>query len=154
MKDEDSHRVRHATITLERAYKSTPERLFSALSNAEERKTWDAPDEGWVTTELTQDVREGGAESFRFGPEGDPRFHGESTYAHVAPGRSLVTAGVMKENDVMISATIATYEILPDPMGVRLVVTDQTAYFGASDTPEEREMGWSVILDNLGAYLG
>lgn len=154
MKDDVVNRVRHATITLERTYPVTPERAFRAFADAEERRKWDTPGDGWETTEFEQDMREDGRETFRFGPKGDPRYHGHGFFADVQPNRRLVSAGVMKDNGEAISATVATYEFLPDPEGVRLTITDQTAYFGEADDPEGRRSGWTSILDNLGGHLG
>lgn len=153
MKDDAPTRVRHATLTLERAYPATPERLFQALADPAERMKWDTPGEDWAMTELEQDARTGGEERYRFGPPGGPSFTGRSLYAQVLPARRLVTAGMMKVHDEPVSASVVTYEILPDPMGVRLVVTDQTAYFDDDDGPEDRKDGWGAMLDQLGAHI-
>ena len=51
-----------------------------------------------------------------------------------------------------MTATLFTVEFHPDGRGTRLVLTDQSAFFGG-ETESDRETGWGEIVDRLSAYL-
>ena len=67
----------HETITLERHFDATPERVFRAFANPAAKALWfPAAPEGWVDRgEKTFDFREGGLETSATGPAGgiEPR---------------------------------------------------------------------------------
>ncbi|MEM8752735.1 MAG: SRPBCC family protein [Pseudomonadota bacterium] len=153
MKDAAEIYVEHATMTFERVFAVTPERAFRAFADETERAKWEAPGEGWESEHYSHDFRPGGAELMRFGPAGDPRYEGVGVYADIVENRRIVSMMTMKESGRPISASVMTYMFDADPRGVRLTVTDQTAYFDGSETPSSRQEGWTAILDGLSAHL-
>lgn len=145
-------RARHATIVLERRLKASPARVFKAWSDPYERRIWDVPDEGWSVTEHEQDVRIGGREHSRFGPDGDPNWMSDGRYLDIVPDRRLISAGIMHDGEERMTATMSTIEILPDGSGSHLILTDQSAFFGQEEEADRRE-GWAHCLDNLALHL-
>jgi uncharacterized protein YndB with AHSA1/START domain len=144
--------VRHATVTLERTFRAPPARVFAAWANADERRLWDCPGEGWVVAEHQQEFRPGGRERTRFGPPGDPRYRSEGTFLDIDRDARIISAGTMHDRDATITATMCTVEIYPEGGGTRLFFTDQSAFFGA-ETEADRRQGWGEILDHLTEYL-
>ena len=142
----------HDTIVVERSFAVPVTRVFAAFANIEERKRWDNPGEGWELTELTQDFRFGGQETSRFGPKGDARFYSVGVFLEIEPDARIISAGTMHENDKRMTCTLTSLEFRPEMQGSRLVITDQSAYFGAEKS-QQRRSGWSQILDNLERYL-
>lgn len=143
----------HYTIVIERRLDAPPERVFSAWSNATERRAWDLPGEDWETTVHVQDFRIGGRDASRFGPVGDPRYSCDGLYLDIAPNGRIVSAGTTYDGDARMSATLCTIELHPDGDGTFLKVTDQSVYFDEYEDPADREAGWEAILGNLTAYL-
>jgi uncharacterized protein YndB with AHSA1/START domain len=144
--------VRHKTTVEERRLKQDPTRVFQAWSNAEQRRRWHVPGDGWQIAEFHQEFRVGGSESFRFGPPGNPHLHSEGHFLDIVPDRHIISAGVMRDNGAAMSTTQVTVEFYPDATGTRLILTDQSAFFGA-ETVSDRESGWKEVLVKLEAVL-
>jgi hypothetical protein len=64
-----------------------------------------------------------------------------------------VISSTMSIDDRRISASLVTFELLPDEKGTLLTVTNQGAYFEGADGPEMRQAGWRKLLDSLSAEL-
>src|SRR5262245_34779388 len=144
--------VRHATIVIQRSLRHAPARVFSAWANAEERRSWDVPGTDWVIASHEQDFRVGGREHSRFGPKNDPAYVSEGVFLDIVPDARIITAGTMADHDVRITATLCTVELSLEGRGTRLVLTDQSAFFGPESEADRRE-GWGEILDRLEGYL-
>jgi len=52
-----------------------------------------------------------------------------------------------------ISASQATFELIADGKGTKLVFTEQAAFFANADGPQIREQGWRVLLEQLAKEL-
>lgn len=56
--------------------------------------------------------------------------------------------------DVPTSSTLCTVEFIPWQGGrMRLIVTDQSAFFDGLHNPLGRERGWQIILEKLAQAL-
>jgi uncharacterized protein YndB with AHSA1/START domain len=146
--------VNHATIVVSRQFTGVSiQDLFAAWANEAQRKEWDLPGNAdWVLAEFSQDFRIGGREHSRFGPKADPRYWSEGEFFDIVENSRIVSAGAMHAGDVTSSVTLCTVEFLTAEGGARLMLTDQSAFFG-EETPAERESGWGKILDRLSRYL-
>jgi len=144
--------VRHATIVVERRLGAPPTRVFAAWANSDERRRWDVPGDDWVVAEHEQDFRVGGRERSRFGPPGDPAYLSDGVFLDIVPDTRIISAGTMHDHDVPVTATLFTVEFYPDGRGTRLVLTDQSAFFGG-ETESDRKAGWGEIVDRLSTYL-
>ena len=58
----------------------------------------------------------------------------------------------MADHDARMTATLCTVELYPEGSGTRLVLTDQSAFFGR-ETEADRRESWGEILDRLEADL-
>jgi uncharacterized protein YndB with AHSA1/START domain len=144
--------VHHATVVIERTFRAAPARVFAAFANLEERRRWDVPGNDWVVAEYEQDFRVGGRERSRFGPPGDPAYLSDGIYLDILPGERIITGGTMHDRDARATATLCTVEMYPDGSGTRLILTDQSAFYGL-ETEADRKEGWGEILDRLAAHL-
>lgn len=144
----------HYTYVTERHLRGSPERVFRAWSNADDRKTWDFIGADAEVTEHEQEFRVGGRELTRFGPVGNPRFLSEGTFLEIIPNARFVEIGTFNVDDQVAAATVVTIEFLPDGEDTRLKLTDQSTFFYApEETPQTREENWNGILDKLEAFL-
>jgi hypothetical protein len=65
----------------------------------------------------------------------------------------VVLAYTMTLGERRISASLATFELVPTEKGTDLIFTDQGAYFEGADGPTMREGGWRKLLDSLAKEL-
>jgi uncharacterized protein YndB with AHSA1/START domain len=150
--------VVHNTFVLERSYSVPPERVFSALSEANQKRRWYMEGENKDLDEFTMDFRVGGTELGRYRYQHGTPFPGavftsEAIYRDIVPNRRVVATNTMTIGDKRISAALVTFELLPTDKGTDLIFTHQAAFFEGADGPQIREMGWRKLLDRLGSEL-
>ena len=146
--------VVHDTITVERFLADVkPSVVFDAWADPAVRSQWDSPGEKFVVTELTQDFRVGGRQTSRFGPPGDPRYWSDGEFLDIVPDQRIISAGTMHDGNVATSVTLFTVEFIADGTGTLLILTDQSAFLNAGETPSDRRSGWRTIVDRLARFL-
>jgi uncharacterized protein YndB with AHSA1/START domain len=149
--------VTHNTFVIERSYPSAPDRVFAAFADPEKKRRWFAEPAERQMGEFAMDFRPGGEEHYRFpiatGPVAGCMLTNDGTYLDIVPDRRIVIASRMALDDRHISASLATFELLPSGTGTRLIFTHQAAFFEGADGPEMREGGWRQLLDQLAAAL-
>jgi uncharacterized protein YndB with AHSA1/START domain len=151
--------VTHTTFVVERIYPATPERVFAALSDPTKKRRWFAEGENLQTEAFEMDFRVGGVERSRFRviKENTPvtglSITNETTYQDIVPNCRIVLAYTMAVSDRRMSASLATFEVLPVEKGTHLKFTEQAAFFEGADGPLMREAGWRQILEALAKEL-
>lgn len=150
--------VSHNTFAVERTYRKPPGEVFAALRDPAKKRRWYAESEHHDVEVFDLDFRVGGREraTFRF-KEGTP-FAGASYgcdnhFLDIVDGRRVVMASVMEFGGKPISVSLVTFELLPDEVGTRLIMTHQGAFFAGADGPDRRHQGWQVILGRLDREL-
>ena len=150
--------VTHGTFVIERNYPTTPERVFAALADPKKKRRWYAAGESSEVEEFEMDFRVGGNErTQRRFKEGTP-FPGtllinHTNYQDIVPNRRVVLAYTMTLGERRISASLATFELVPTEKGTDLIFTEQGAYFEGADGPKMREDGWRKLLESLAKEL-
>lgn len=146
--------VVHHTFVTERAWDVPVARVFAAFSDPERKKRW----YGSGSESFEMEFRVGGAECLasRLGP--NTPFPGgvlanQGTILDIVEGERVVIASSMWLEGRPISASLCTWEFIPEGEGARLIFTHQGAYFEGSDGPDIREAGWNVILRRLDVVL-
>jgi uncharacterized protein YndB with AHSA1/START domain len=145
--------VVHDTIVIERHFPVPPERVFAAWSDAAQRARWHFPGDDWELVDFDQDFRVGGHERARFGPKGGAHLYEEGRFLDIVPNRRIVSAGTMHDNEIRMSITLCTVELVADAGGTRLKLTDQSAFLDGRERPEQRRSGWTAVVRKLAAFL-
>lgn len=145
----------HETITLERHYDATPERVFRAFSDAKAKAMWfpGGPDHWAVQGERTFDFREGGLETSATGPVGGELFYYTARYHDIVPNQRIILSYEMSHLGRRISVSMQSTELFGENGGTRLVLTDQGAYLDGLDVPRQRRGGIELELDRLSKAL-
>ena len=145
--------VTHGQYVIERHYPVSPERVFAAFSDAGKKRRWFVEGEGSIVEEHTLDFKVGGLEKtlVRF-PQGGSMSN-ETYYHDIIANQRIVLSYAMTFMGKRISASLATFELLPEDGGTRLVFTDQIAFFEGADGLKMREDGWRQILESLSQEL-
>lgn len=149
--------VSHATFDIERSYPVTPSRVFAAFADPVKKRRWFRDDDGSETLEFEMDFRVGGRERSTFvmksGPIAGVICTNETTYQDIVPDARIVLAYTMALGDKRFSASQATFEMLPENSGTRLIFTEQAAFFEGADGPTMRKEGWRLLLERLASDL-
>lgn len=150
--------VTHNTYVIERNYPAAPERVFAAFGDAAKKRRWFAEGDELAVESFEMDFRVGGIERTRFRFQEGSRFPGtaltnESSYQDIVPNRRIVIAYTMTLGEQRISASLATFELLPAGRGTDLIFTEQGAFFEGADGPQIREAGWRQLLEQLAKEL-
>jgi uncharacterized protein YndB with AHSA1/START domain len=138
--------AKHATFVIERNYAASPAQVFAAWADPTAKARW-------FPKADTFDFRVGGQESSRGGPAGGPVYSFDAQYQEIVPERRIVYSYVMDQDDTRISVSVATVEFKPSGAGTQLIFTEQGAFLDGHDTPEQREHGTRIMLDELDKQL-
>lgn len=154
--------VNHSTFTLERSFPATPERVFSAFSDPAKKIRWFADGRMREVVKFDMDFRVGGNDQIRYQTSPDSPLKGamlsnESHYLEIQPNRRIVMAYTMgietAGENRPFSASLATFELLPNGTGTDILFTEQSAFFEGADGPEIRKAGWTSLLNRLSEAL-
>ena len=150
--------VTHSTFVIERAYPTSLERVFDAIADPDKKRRWFAEGEHHDLEAFEMDFRVGGIERARYRFNKNSPFPGtplmsDGIYQDIVPNKRVVIASTMTLGDHRISASLATFELVPAQNGTDLILTHQGAFFEQSDGPERREEGWRILLDKLSKEL-
>jgi uncharacterized protein YndB with AHSA1/START domain len=152
-------RANHGSFTLERHYPHAPAKVFAAFENPAKMRRWFAEGEGFLVDAFDIDFKVGGRMTARFRfvgrpeapiPDGAP-IGNDAVYMDIQPGRRIVQAYAMTLFGKPFSASLITFEFLPegDGQSTRLVTTEQGAFFENSDGSHRREQGFRQLLESL-----
>jgi uncharacterized protein YndB with AHSA1/START domain len=145
------------TFTLERTLTASPERVFEAFANANQRAQWlaplddQSPDEVFVHDEYAFNV--GGHERFTFVEEDGRKMRYDATFYDIVPTQRIVYAYEMYSNESRISVSVASIQFLEAANTTKLVWTEQGVFLDGLDTSDLREGGTSWLLDNMVEFL-
>jgi uncharacterized protein YndB with AHSA1/START domain len=138
--------VKHATFVVERMYGASPARVYKAWSDPSAKAKW------FSKADIFE-FRVGGREYSSGGPPEGPVFTFDACYQEIVPEQRIVYSYTLDSNDVRISVSITTVELIPIEGGTKLIFTEQGAFFDGHDTPEIREHGTNEMLNALGKTL-
>jgi uncharacterized protein YndB with AHSA1/START domain len=143
----------HSTFAIERSYAASPQRVFDAWADPAAKTQWFGPPQKPAGT-YSLDFREGGREHLAMAmPDNGPVYTFDAVYQDVVPGKRIVYAYDMHQDEHRISVSLATVEIEADGGGTRLTLTEHGVFLDGRDQPDQREHGTRALMDTLGAHL-
>ena len=138
----------HATFVIERAYDAPRERVFSAWADQASKSRWFGPGE-----EHELDFRVGGREHLLARMDDGTAYSFDAIYQDIVDDERIIYSYDMHRDDVRISVSVTTVEMLPADEGTLLRFTEQGAFLDGEDKPELREEGTGKLLEALGETL-
>lgn len=143
----------HETIDLQRTFPVPCTRLFTAITDPREREVWSAPAPGVAVRIDRGDVRTGGRETGRCGPEHDMKWTFQLAYHVVLAPELVCFTEDLREGDKLLTVALITLLITPHGDGSRLVLTDQVTSFVGPDGAAGHRQGYTKALENLTGLL-
>src|SRR5439155_23121877 len=138
----------HATFVIERTYDATRERVFSAWADQASKSRWFGPAE-----EHELDYRVGGREHLLARIDDGTAYSFDAIYQDIVEGERIIYSYDMHRDDVRISVSVTTVEVLPAGEVTLLRFTEQGAFLDGEDKQALREEGTGKLLDALGETL-
>lgn len=154
--------VLHGGFNLERTYSHSPAKVFAAFAEPSRMRRWFVEEKWSQVVAFEMDFKVGGKMKTRFLFPGHPDapipagipMGNDAVFLDIVKDRRIVMAYSMNVDETPFSASLATFELMPEGNGTRLVATEQGAYFENSDGPAMREQGWRELLESLARELG
>lgn len=140
-------------IRLERIVNARPDAAFDHWADAEARRQWYAPDDGWVVEAAETDLRVGGAWRVRFGPTSEEMYVEHGVFEEIDRPRRLVYTTVYEFPDGRPSfqtRVTVTFE----PRGERTLLTLLDTGYPSEEQRTAYETGWPDFLDAFERTLG
>ena len=109
--------VVHATFCIERTYPASRGQVFNALTDPAAKAKWFTGGDGYTLLVREMDVRPGGREHVKGRKSSGVVTTFDALYFDVVPDERLVYAYEMHIDDVRISVSLATLELVPEGAG-------------------------------------
>ncbi len=145
--------VVHASFTITRHWKASPERVFQAFADQKKKDAWFGGGSDWTPVGRSFDFREGGKEhaAGRWKTGMVSKF--DCIYLDIVPNERIIYSYVMHLDDRKISVSQAAIELTPDKDGTKLTLTEYGDYLDGYDDAGSREHGTNFLMDALGKSL-
>jgi uncharacterized protein YndB with AHSA1/START domain len=145
--------VVHASFTITRHWKASPERVFQAFADQKKKDAWFGGGSDWTPVGRSFDFREGGKEhaAGRWKTGMVSKF--DCIYLDIIPNQRIIYSYVMHLDDRKISVSQAAIELVPDNGGTKFTLTEYGDYLDGYDDAGSRERGTNHLMDALGRSL-
>ena len=144
-----SRSVVHASFTIIRHWKASPERVFQAFADQKKKDAWFGGGSDWTPVGRSFDFREGGKEhaAGRWKTGMVSKF--DCIYLDIVPNERIIYSYVMHLDDRKISVSQAAIELTPDKGGTKFTLTEYGDYLDGYDDAGSREHGTNALMDAL-----
>jgi uncharacterized protein YndB with AHSA1/START domain len=144
------------TFTIERELAASPEQVFAAFADVNQKTRMLAPDDdasGEAFSHGEFDFRVGGRERFGFVEEDGRQMSYDALYYDIVPNHRIVYSYEMYASGERISVSVATIQLLEAGPWTTLIWTEQGAFLDGLDTSDMREGGTSWMVDNMAEHF-
>jgi uncharacterized protein YndB with AHSA1/START domain len=141
------------TFTIERSIPASPEKVFKAFADLEEKNKWFGPPPGGKGMERSFEFTVGGKEHMKGEYKPGALFSFDATYQDIVPNERIIYTYYMYMDENLLSVSLATILFTPQDDGTQLSITEQGAFLDGFDKPEIREHGTNDLADKIVALF-
>ncbi len=145
--------AKHSTITLERQYPVSAERVFAAWADPEERRQWGSPAPDITLQQERAEFAVGKGDISHCIMDGTTIASVHSHYIDIVENRRILYSEAIESEGKFLGASLITAEFAANGSGAHLTVTIQTSGVDGSTLEVEAEGGWTASLDSLGEMM-
>ena len=148
-----SHKVDHASFTLERHYDAPVTLLYRAFADEKAKSRWFGGGAEWDLQSRKFEFRVGGREHLAGKWKSGMVSTFDAIYLDIVPERRIVYAYDMHLDGRHISVSLATVQFMVDGAGSRLTITEQGAFLDGYDDAGSREKGTRFLMERIADSL-
>ena len=148
-----THKVDHASFTLERHYDAPVPLLYGAFADEKAKSRWFGGGSEWDMQSRKFEFRVGGKEHLSGKWKSGMVSTFDATYLDIVPERRIIYAYDMHLDDRHISVSLATLQFTVDGAGSRLTITEQGAFLDGYDDAGSREKGTRGLMERIADSL-
>jgi uncharacterized protein YndB with AHSA1/START domain len=139
------------TLVLEREFSASPERVFHALTRAEDIAAWFGPGDDIEIRNLAVDLRPGGSYRLEMHYPDGSHYELTGTYVEIQPPTRLVMTWTWLNSDYAGIETLVTFELTSSDKGTHLQLTHEN--LDGIEARDAHEGGWSGSFERLERLL-
>jgi len=139
----------HATLTLNRRYPASVQRVWKAFEDPTVRAIWAAPSDDATVRFDRADFQVGGVDETVCVIDGEDAYLVDDRYYALAEPSRLVFTETIAVPGALLGVCLCSVELSPDGDGTRLTLTVQTTALDGSGLEMGVGEGWGKALDNL-----
>jgi len=136
------------TFTFARDMPLSAARMWHLMTDPDMRSAWSAPGDTTLTL-LSSDLRIGGTDHHRCGPEDAAEFEVATRWYHLAEPTDAVFTEVIEAGGMALGASLVTYRIADAGKGSQVIITVAVTSFVGPEMIAEFKGGWTGAFDNL-----
>ena len=141
-------------IQFDRTLNATPDRVFQALTDAQDRMAWGAPDTNSVhIIDAPAPLEPGAREMGRVGPRDNPYVEVATDWIILEAPTRLVYAETLSAEGEALGTSLATFELSDQGTNTALRATIQIANFAGEGMRAEMEAGWTHAMEALASHV-
>lgn len=150
--------AQHAGFSIERRYRASPQRVFSAFSDPTSKRAWFAEGSGFQIDEYSLDFRIGGREVSVFRMKNaefeSPAISNDTYFFDIEQDGRIVFGYSMANVGEVFSVSLTTITLEPDGTGTKLTHVETVQFLDGSDGLRMREWGTRSLYERLALELG
>jgi len=148
-----THKVDHASFTLDRHYEAPVALLYQAFSDQKAKSRWFGGGSEWHMESRKFDFRVGGHEHLSGKWKNGMVSTFDATYHDIVPEQRIVYAYKMHLDGKLISISLATVLFAVDGAGSKLTITEQGAFVDGYEDKGSREQGTRGLMERIADSL-
>ena len=144
--------ILHETLTFTAVLADPMETVWAAVADPGARAQWSVPAGEQMVVDH-DDLRPGGAGSYRCGPPGSLDISGELAYLVVEPEQLLVHTDTIRSGDDVLATALLTWTFSEEGGLTRVEIVDQVVSFVGPGIIDGHRNGHRLALEQLGRWL-